>query len=99
MNSSVYTAIAATGIAAVVVLSIISTTGIKTTYGIAVPENVTGSNEATGEQVEDEFVMHLDNAERQVMQGNSTGAILELIAALRLEHVTGGVGPLASIPQ
>ena len=98
MKSPLYAAIAATGIAAVITLFVISATGIETAHGIAVPQGVTGSN-STVRPVEGEVIMHLDNAEREVMQGNSTGAILELIAAVRLEHETVGIGPQANVPQ
>ncbi len=81
----VYTAIAASG-AAVIMLAAIST--IETTQVIATFENASDATGGpfTGVQVDEAVVLHLDNAEAQVMQGNTTGAILELIEAVRLEH-------------
>lgn len=49
-------------------------------------------------QVDEAVVLHLDNAETQVMQGNTTGAILELIEAVRLEHGAMEIGTEGSVP-
>lgn len=88
-------AISVGGIAVVVMLaSIVSTTGklIDTAHGSEVAED--GVSEGftrgaeTGEtgEIDQIIATHLDNAEIEVMQGNNTAAILELVRAIRLVH-------------
>lgn len=93
-------AIAVSGIAAVVMLAaIVSTTGtlLETAQGSDSADNVTESlppsvterfEGEVGErgQIDEVIAAHLDNAEREVMQGNNTAAILELVSAIRLVH-------------
>ena len=84
--------IAVSGIAAVVMLAaIVSTTGtlLETAHGSDSADNVTERFEGeVGErgQIDEVIAAHLDNAEREAMQGNNTAAILELVSAIRLVH-------------
>ena len=84
--------IAVSGIAAVVMLAAIgSTTGtlLETAEGSDSADNVTERFEGeVGErgQIDEVIAAHLDNAEREAMQGNNTAAILELVSAIRLVH-------------
>ncbi len=95
----VYTAIAASGVA-IIMLAAISIIEIETTEVIATSENASNARDGpfTGVQVDEAVVLHLDNAEAQVMQGNTTGAILELIEAVRLEHGAIEFGTEGSVP-